>query len=230
MRSKINKLSSLAVYLLVGSLALGAHAESVTIRLHGSNTIGSKLGPSLVEAFARQQGFVGVERNETAELEFSISGRRADGSEFNGVVKAHGTNTGRIDLMSGAADVWMASRAATPDEVAQAKAIGDLHSPQQEHVVALDGLAIIVHPDNPLGELRVEQIRDAFAGRITDWSQLGGKPGPIKPYGRDDNSRTYDSFKSMVMTDCAASSNPCFKCLAVVSASARFSSFRHSSQ
>ena len=204
MRSKINRLSSLALYLLAGSLALGAHAETVTIRLHGSNTLGSKLGPSLVEAFARQQGFVGVERKEPAELEFQISGRRADGSEFKGVVKAHGTNTGRIDLMSGAADVWMASRAATPDEVVQAKAIGNLHSPQQEHVVALDGLAIIVHPDNPLGELRVDEIRDAFAGRITDWSQLGGKSGPIKLYGRDDNSGTYDSFKSMVLSDGAA--------------------------
>ncbi len=201
MLCKINKLSSLALYLLAGSLALSAHAETVTIRLHGSNTLGSKLGPSLVEAFARQQGFVAVDRTETAELEYGISGRRANGSEFNGVVKAHGTNTGRIDLMSGAADIWMASRAATPDEVAEAKAIGDLHSPQQEHVVALDGLAIIVHPDNPVAELRVEQIRDAFAGRITDWSQLGGKSGPIKLYGRDDKSGTYDSFKSMVLSD-----------------------------
>ena len=204
---KINKLSSLALYLVAGSLALSAHAETVTIRLHGSNTLGSKLGPGLVEAFARQQGFVGVDRTETAELEFRIGGRNANGSDFNGVVKAHGTNTGRVDLMSGAADIWMASRAATPEEVAQAKAIGDLHSAQQEHVVALDGLAIIVHPENPLGELRVEQIRDAFAGRISDWSQLGGPAGPIKLYGRDDKSGTYDSFKSMVLTDGAAISS-----------------------
>ncbi len=201
MASKIKGWSSLAGYFLAGSMAFGANAETLTIRLHGSNTLGSKLGPSLLEAYARQQGFVGVDRTETAELEFRISGRRANGSEFNGVVKAHGTNTGRIDLMSDAADIWMASRAATPDEVAAAKAIGDLHSPQQEHVVALDGLAIIVHPDNPLAEVRVDQIRDAFAGRISDWSQLGGPAGPITLYGRDDKSGTYDSFKSMVLTE-----------------------------
>jgi phosphate transport system substrate-binding protein len=201
MALKIRSLSSLAGYFLAGSLAFGANAEPLTIRLHGSNTLGSKLGPSLLEAYARQQGFVGVDRTETADLEFRISGRRADGSEFVGVVKAHGTNTGRADLMSGAADVWMASRAATAEEVASGKAIGDLNSPEQEHIVALDGLAIIVHPDNPVTQLRVDQIRDAFAGRIVDWSQLGGTAGPIKLYGRDDQSGTYDSFKSMVLSD-----------------------------
>jgi phosphate transport system substrate-binding protein len=204
MTRRIRGLSSLAGYFLAGSMAFGANAEPLTIRLHGSNTLGSKLGPSLLEAYARQQGFVGVDRTETAELEFRISGRRADGSEFVGVVKAHGTNTGRADLMSGAADVWMASRAATADEVASGKAIGDLNSPEQEHIVALDGLAIIVHPDNLVTQLRVDQIRDAFAGRIVDWAQLGGKAGPIKLYGRDDQSGTWDSFKSMVLSDGAA--------------------------
>jgi phosphate transport system substrate-binding protein len=201
MARQLKRISSLACFLLAGTLASSLGAETITIRLHGSNTLGSRLGPSLLEAFARQKGMVGVDRTETAELEFRIAGRHANGDEFVGVVKAHGTNTGRVDLMSGAADIWMASRAATAEEVAQAKAIGDLHSPQQEHVVALDGLAIIVHPDNPLGELRIEQIRDAFSGRISDWSQLGGKAGPIRLFGRDDQSGTYDSFKSMVLTD-----------------------------
>lgn len=194
-------LSSLAWLFLAGSLATAASAETITIRLHGSNTLGSKLGPSLLEAYARQQGFVAVDRSETAALEYRISGRRADGSEFVGVVKAHGTNTGRADLLSGAADIWMASRAATADEVAGGAAIGNLHAPDQEHVVALDGLAIIVHPDNPVAQLRVDQVRDAFAGRISDWSQLGGKVGPIRLYGRDDQSGTFDSFKSMLLTE-----------------------------
>lgn len=201
MTRKITRVSSLAWFFLAGSIAASVNAETITLRLHGSNTLGSKLGPSLVEAYARQQGFVGVDRSETAALEFRITGRRADGSEFVGVVKAHGTNTGREDLLSGAADVWMASRAATADEVSSGKSIGDLHSPEQEHVVALDGLAIIVHPENRVDQLSVDQVRDAFAGRIVDWSQLGGSAGPIRLYGRDDQSGTYDSFKSMVMSD-----------------------------
>lgn len=201
MTIKIKRLASLACFFLVGSVGLAVHAETINLRLHGSNTLGSKLGPSLLEAYARNQGFTGIERSETAALEFRVSGRRADGSQFLGVVKAHGTNTGHADLVSGAADIWMASRAATGDEAIRAQAIGTLQSPQQEHVVALDGLAIIVHPDNPLSEISVDQVRDAFAGRIRDWSQLGGKSGPIKRYGRDDKSGTFDSFKAMVLTD-----------------------------
>lgn len=204
MTRRIQRLSSLACLLLAGTLASAANAETITLRLHGSNTLGSKLGPSLLEAFAREQGFVGVDRVETAPLEFRVHGRRADGREFIGLVEAHGTNTGHADLAAAAADIWMASRAATFDEVERAKAIGNLHSPEQEHVVALDGLAIVVHPDNPVAELSVDQVRDAFAGRIVDWSQLGGKPGAIRLYGRDDKSGTFDSFKSMVLTGGAA--------------------------
>lgn len=201
MTPKFKRLSSLACFFLAGTVGFGAQAETISIRLHGSNTLGSKLGPSLLEAYARDQGFTDVERSETAPLEFRVAGRRADGSQFVGVVKAHGTNTGHADLVSGAADIWMASRAVTADEDARAQVIGKLRTPPQEHVVALDGLAIIVHPDNPIGEIRVDQVRDAFSGRVSDWSQLGGKAGPIRLYGRDDKSGTFDSFKAMVLTD-----------------------------
>lgn len=193
--------SSLAWLLLLGSLSSAISAETLSIRMHGSNTIGAKLGPDLLVAYARSKGFVGVQQRETAPQEFRIQGRRADGSEFNGIVQAHGTNTGYADLKSGAADLWMASRAANAAEVNAASSIGKLHSAQQEHVIALDGLAIVVHPDNPIRELTANQIRDAFAGRIGNWSQLGGAPGAIKLYARDDNSGTFDSFKAMVMSD-----------------------------
>ncbi len=197
MASKTRSLSSLACLLLGG--ALNVHAETPSLRLHGSNTLGAKLAPSLLEAYARQQGFVDVQRRETAPMEFQVTATRPDGSRFVATVQAHGTGTGHADLVSGQADVWMASRAATEDEAQAAQAIGELHTPAQEHVVALDGLAIIVHPDNPLGELRIDQVRDAFAGRFSDWAQLGGRPGPIHLYARDDQSGTFDTFKAMVL-------------------------------
>jgi phosphate transport system substrate-binding protein len=195
------RFSSLACWLLLGTLGSMAHAEDISLRLHGSNTIGARLGPDLLMAYARSKGFVGLTQTETAAQEFRVEGRRADGSQFSGIVKAHGTNTGYVDLKSGAADLWMASRAAKAEEVEDARAIGDLHSSDQEHVIGLDGLAIIVHPDNPIGELTSDQIRDAFAGRVSSWSGFGGAPGPIKLYARDQNSGTFDSFKSMVMSD-----------------------------
>lgn len=197
MASKIKHLSSLACLFLGSTLNL--HAETLSLRLHGSNTLGAKLAPALLEAYARQQGYAEVQRSETAPMEFQVSATRPDGSRFEGTVRAHGTGTGHAALVSGEADVWMASRAATPADVQVARSIGALHSPAQEHVVALDGLAIIVHPDNPLRELRIDQVRDAFAGRLSDWAQLGGKPGPIHLYGRDDRSGTFDTFKAMVL-------------------------------
>lgn len=197
MASKIKPLSSLACLFLGTTLNL--HAETLTLRLHGSNTLGARLAPTLLEAYARQQGFAAVQRSETAPMEFQVTAARPDGARFLGTVQAHGTGTGHADLVSGKADVWMASRAANPDEVQAARSIGELHTPAQEHVVALDGLAIIVHPDNPLSELRIDQVRDAFAGRLSDWAQLGGEPGPIHLYGRDDQSGTFDTFKAMVL-------------------------------
>lgn len=199
--SQITKCLSLLVgVVLTAQAGVGFCAETINITLHGSNTLGSKLAPGLLQAYARQQGFADAKVIETAPLEFAVNAVRADGSRFAGAVQAHGTNTGYADLLSGAADIWMASRAATPEEVQAAAAVGPLHTAEQEHVVALDGLAIIVHPRNPVQRLQVDQIRDAFAGRITDWAQLGGAPGPIHLYGRDHQSGTFDSFKSMVLT------------------------------
>ena len=197
MASKTRSLSSLACLLLGG--ALNVHAETLSLRLHGSNTLGARLAPALLQAYARQQGYLDVQRAETAPMEFQVSATRPDGARFVGTVRAHGTGTGHADLVSGAADVWMASRAATAAEVEAARSIGALHTPAQEHVVALDGLAIIVHSDNPLGELRIDQVRDAFAGRLSDWAQLGGQPGPIHLYARDDQSGTFDTFKATVL-------------------------------
>ncbi len=77
--------------------------------------------------------------------------------------------------------------------------LGDMYSPQCEHVLGLDGIAILVNKSNPLTALSKEQIADIFSGRITDWSQVGGQPGTIQLYARDGKSGTFDTFKSLVL-------------------------------
>ncbi len=178
-----------------------ATAADIELRLHGSNTLGAKLAPDLLEAYARASGFQDVKRIETAPAEYQVTGLDEEGRSFAGTVKAHGTNTGFADLMSGRADVWMASRVASVEEAASSTALGDLHSVEQEHVIALDGLAIAVHPGNPINRLSVSQVAAAFTGKVDNWSQLGGPDRPIKLYARDANSGTFDSFKSMVLTN-----------------------------
>ena len=66
-------------------------------------------------------------------------------------------------------------------------------------VVAVDGLAIIVHPSNPIQGLTVQQIRDMYLGTITNWKQLGGPNVAIVLISRDTNSGTYESFEGLVM-------------------------------
>jgi len=67
------------------------------------------------------------------------------------------------------------------------------------HVVALDGIAVIVHPANPVTGLTVAQVRDIYTGRVTNWSQVGGPNLDIVAVSRDTNSGTYETFQGLVM-------------------------------
>lgn len=76
-----------------------------------------------------------------------------------------------------------------------------MKSRANEHVVALDGLAIVVHKANPVTTLEREKVQRIFSGRITNWSQVGGADLRINLYARDDKSGTFESFKTMVLRD-----------------------------
>lgn len=167
--------------------------------LSGSNTIGSGLAPRLVRGYL---GSVGLESGTpvpSALDEATIA--VPDGDTIRQVaIRFHGTGTGYEALRDGRCDIWMASRPAREAEM-DAPGLRHLRSPAQEAVIALDGLAIIVHPDNPVGELDREQVRDVFSGRVRDWSELGGRAGRIMLHARDDNSGTYDTFRTLVLGD-----------------------------
>ena len=77
--------------------------------------------------------------------------------------------------------------------------LGNLTNPDSEHVIALDGVAIIVHPNNPVQALTKQQIAGIYAGKITGWTELGGNPVPINIYSRDDKSGTYDTFETLIL-------------------------------
>jgi phosphate transport system substrate-binding protein len=62
-----------------------------------------------------------------------------------------------------------------------------------------------VHPGNRVSTLTVDQVRALFSGRVRDWSQVGGAPGPVVLHARDDRSGTFDTFKSLVMGEAALS-------------------------
>ena len=59
---------------------------------------------------------------------------------------------------------------------------------------AIDGVALAVHPDNPVKSLSTEQVRKIYSGQVTDWKDLGGNAGTINVYGREDGSGTRETF------------------------------------
>lgn len=64
---------------------------------------------------------------------------------------------------------------------------------------AIDGVAVAVHPDNPVKSLTGEQVMEIYSGRITDWKDLGGEPGTIDVYGREDGSGTRETFTDKLL-------------------------------
>lgn len=196
-------LALLSVLILgAGSVAQATPADS--LRLHGSNTVGQRLVPALVRGWAEARG-AAIGDAESTVAEEVLLPITLDDRTIEAHVHSHGTGTGFSDLLAGKADFWMASRPINAGELARAAPLGAITAPGQEHVIALDGLAIIVHPSNPVGAISVTQVRDMFTGRIRDWAELGGPAGPISLYARDDKSGTFDSFSVMVLRGAAIS-------------------------
>jgi phosphate transport system substrate-binding protein len=175
--------------------------RAYVLRLHGSNTIGAELVPALVEGFYKQRGAVDVSRRAGDKPQQLTVQATMPGKASPDVVEisAEGTATGFDALGRGACDVAMASRAVNDDEAAKLSALGDMRTAANEHVVALDGIAVVVHPNNRVSSLDAAAVAKLFSGETHDWSEVGGKAGPITVYARDDASGTYDSFKHLVL-------------------------------
>lgn len=111
-------------------------------------------------------------------------------------VTGGGSGTGIAALLNNTVDLANASREMKSSEIATAKQNGI--NPTQ-YKVALDGIAVIVHPSNGVDKLTLKQISDIFTGKIHNWKELGGKDMPITLYGRENSSGTYEFFKEHVL-------------------------------
>lgn len=100
-----------------------------------------------------------------------------------------GSGAGVTSAIDGTADLGLASRALKPEEESQGA---------QAHIVALDGVAVVVNPANPVGDLTVDQIARIFTGEITNWKDLGGDDTEIAVYGREAGSGTRGAFEEIV--------------------------------
>jgi phosphate transport system substrate-binding protein len=111
-------------------------------------------------------------------------------------VTGGGSGTGIAALINGSTDVANASREMKEEEIQQAEERGAV---PVEHVVALDAIAVVVNPGNPVDELSILQISDLFTGRITNWRGVGGEDRPVVLASRESNSGTYVFFLEQVV-------------------------------
>lgn len=111
-------------------------------------------------------------------------------------VTGGGTGTGIAALINNTVDIANASRQIKGDEIAAAQENGVT---PVEFVVAVDALAVIVNPENPVNQLTIEQLSDIFTGRITNWRDVGGNDAGIILVSRESNSGTHVYFLEEVV-------------------------------
>lgn len=150
-------------------MAVCATAE--TLQIDGSTTVGP-----IADAF--MEYFKGV--NPGLEI----------------TVKKTGSGDGAAALIDSRCDIATMSRFMKPGEFESAVGKGVM---PVAHVVAMDGVCVIVHPSNPIKALTTKQVRDIYTGKIRNWKALGGPDMAIVPVTRDSSSGTFETFEKLVM-------------------------------
>jgi len=208
--SKIDEItvaSAIATFATSMGVDITQTEQETVLRIHGSNTVGASLAPKLVTEFLRSRGINNIKiKKEGVESFISYQ----DGDIENIIeIKAHGSSTAftetssskNVGLMGNYCDLGMASRRIKEKEtkLLYDLGLGDMSTPSAEYPIALDGVAIILHPNNPISKLTVQQIADIFSGKIKNWKELGGHDAKITISARDEQSGTWDTFKSRVL-------------------------------
>lgn len=169
-----------------------------TLVLKGSNTVGESFAPLLARSYLNDIGAIRVKVEQLEDpVEKYIEGLLPKQNKIVRIdIRAHGSSTGFKALTEKSTEIAMSSRPIKDKEYTSLSAtFGQVN----EHPIALDALAIVTYPGNPVDRLSITQIAAMFAGEITNWNQIGGEDVAISLFSRDNNSGTWDTFKSLVL-------------------------------
>lgn len=111
-------------------------------------------------------------------------------------VSGGGSGTGLAALINGTTDIANASRKIKPEEMADAQQNG---IEPYEIEIARDAIGVIVHPENPVQQLTLQQVSDIYSGKITNWKEIGGEDRPVVLLSRESNSGTHVYFLEEVV-------------------------------
>jgi phosphate transport system substrate-binding protein len=160
------------VAVVVMAVSMGTVVGAETLQIEGSTTVGP-IADAFAEYFKTIQPGLEITVNKT------------------------GSGNGAAALIDGRCDIATMSRFMKTDEEFK-KAVEKGVTPVA-HVVAMDGVCVIVHPSNPVKALKSDQVRDIYQGKIKNWKEVGGPDMPIVAVSRDTSSGTYECFHEMVM-------------------------------
>ncbi len=152
-------------------MVMGAGAADDKLTLDGSTTVGP-IAKAFAEYLMRQD------------------------NKINITVSESGSGNGAKSLLNGTCDIANLSRhlKSAEKEAMEAKGLKPI-----AHVAAYDALPVIVHPSNKVGDLTLEQLKDIYTGKITNWKDVGGFDRSIVVISRDTNSGTYETFAELVL-------------------------------
>ncbi|PMC34846.1 phosphate ABC transporter substrate-binding protein [Bacillus sp. UMB0899] len=100
-----------------------------------------------------------------------------------------GSSAGITNAISGVSEIGMSSRDLKEEEKAEGLT---------ETIIAYDGIVVVTHPTNKVKDLTIEQVKDIFTGKITNWNELGGEDMEIVVVSREDGSGSRDAFQEIV--------------------------------
>lgn len=164
----------LSILALAGLAVASGFAQGKPITIKGSDTM-VILGQRWAEVYMKE--------NPSVQLQ----------------VTGGGSGVGIAAIINGSTDICEASRAMKDQEKQDLQQ--KQGKPAVEVAVAVDGIAIYLNKANPVKELSLDQLKQIYMGKITDWKDVGGKPGKIIVYGRENSSGTYQYFKEHVLAN-----------------------------
>ncbi|SEW42180.1 phosphate ABC transporter substrate-binding protein, PhoT family [Cognatiyoonia koreensis] len=176
---------------------------SADVQVAGSDTVGLDMMPLLISGYA---SYLDAEASVFATgKEGEIHAKLVSDSGFGDKIGTYlVTSTSSDDafktLLNGSAQIGMATRRVLPAEARELRnaGAGNMTSPEQEHIIAVDSLVVIAHPDNPVNSLSIEQLAGIYAGEITNWSDVGGNDAPITIISRQEGSGIRSVFEDRV--------------------------------
>lgn len=176
------------------------------ILIGGSDTVGLGLMPLLLEGYAGSIGAAAdvLNTGNGDDLLAELIGDEGFGEELGSILVSSTTSGDAFSqLLDQQVEIGMSSRRIRPEEARALRdtGAGNMVSPSQEHIIAVDSLVLVTHPSNPVELLTSAQLQQIYSGQITNWSQVGGPTRAITVVSHAEGSGTRSVFDDRIFGD-----------------------------